>query len=432
MDPNQIVTIFIFILLIALSALFSMSETAFLSVNKIRVRTLAEENNKKAKIVDALLENQDRLLSSILVGNNLVNIAASSLTTSFVISLFGNEGTGVAVATGFVTLMILIFGEITPKSLATKNAESIAFGICRFIKFMTIICTPVVFVLNIISGVFIHLLGGDMNNGPTMTEEDLKTIVTVSHEEGVLEDEEKEMIHNVFAFGETEIKEIMTPRIHVVSVADDVSYNDLMKTFKESQFSRIPVHSDSYDEIIGVLHIKDLMLSKVVKSKFDVKEFMRETFVVYEFNQISDVFEAMRKEHVSLAIVLDEYGVMSGIVTLEDIVEEIVGEIDDEYDEIEDLSIVDLGDGKYLVDGSINIDEVNEQCHTEFDTEDFESIGGLVLGECSGSPELNQVLKIDNALLTVKEIDKNRIVQLQLELLNENEEDDDEVEEKHD
>ena len=265
-----------------------------------------------------------------------------------------------------------------------------------------------------------------------MTEEDLKTIVTVSHEEGVLEDEEKEMIHNVFEFGETEIKEIMTPRIHVASVADDVSYNDLMKTFKESQFSRIPVHSDSYDEIIGVLHIKDLMLSKVVKSKFDVKEFMRDTFVVYEFNHVSDVFEAMRKEHVSLAIVLDEYGVMSGIVTLEDIVEEIVGEIDDEYDELEDSSIIELENGQYLIDGSLNIDEVNETCGTTFSSEDFESIGGLVLGQCNGSPELNQVLKIDQVLLTIKQIDKNRIVQLQLELLNQEENDEEELEEKHD
>ena len=423
MDPSQIVMIFTFILLIGMSALFSMSETAFMAVSKIRVRTLAEEdNNKKAKIVDALLEDQDRLLSSILVGNNLVNIAASSLTTSFVISIFGNEGTGVAIATGVVTLAILIFGEITPKSLATKNAESISFGICRFIKLITIIFTPVVMILNVISSVFIHLLGGDSDNGPTMTEEDLKTIVTVSH---------KEMIHNVFEFGETEIREIMTPRIHVVSVPDDVTYNELMKAFRESQFSRIPVHSESYDEIIGVLHIKDLMLSKVVKSKFDVKEFMRETFVVYEFNHISDVFESMRKEHVSLAIVLDEYGVMSGIVTLEDIVEEIVGEIDDEYDEIEN-SIVNLGNGIYLIDGSLNIDEVNETCLTTFDSDDFESIGGLVLGQCNGSPELNQVLKIDNVLLTIKEIDKNRIVQLQLELLNDKESEDLEIEEKHD
>ena len=431
MDPNQIVTIVLFILLITMSALFSMSETAFMSINRIRVRTLAEDNNKKAITVDRLLENQDRLLSSILVGNNLVNIAASSLTTSFVISIFGNEGIGVAIATGFVTLIILIFGEITPKSLATKNAESIAFAMCHFIRLITIIFTPVVVILNIISGFFIRVLGGDTNTGPTMTEEDLKTIVTVSHEEGVLEDEEKEMIHNVFEFGETEIKEIMTPRIHVASVSDDVTYNELMKEFKETQFSRIPVHSESYDEVIGVLHIKDLMLSKVVKSKFDVKEFMREPFMIYEFNQISDVFESMRKEHTSIAIVLDEYGVMSGIVTLEDIVEEIVGEIDDEYDEVEE-SIIDLGNHEYLIDGSLNIDEINENCDTHFDSEDFESIGGLVLGECSGSPELHQTLKIDNALLTIEKIDKNRIVQLKLNVLDEENNNDESEQEKHD
>lgn len=431
MDPNQIVMIILFVLLIAMSAFFSMSETAFMAVNKIRIRTLAEDNNKKAKIIDRLLEDQDRLLSSILVGNNLVNIAASSLTTSFMISVFGNEGTGVAIATGFVTLMILIFGEITPKSLATKNAEKVTFAVCGIIRFLCFICIPVVKVLNVFSHIIIRLFGGNMDNGPTMTEEDLKTIVTVSHEEGVLEDEEKEMIHNVFEFGETEIKEIMTPRIHVVSVPEDVTYNELMEIFRESQFSRIPVHAESYDEIIGVLHIKDLMLGKVVKSKFDVKDFMRETYVVYEFNQISDVFESMRKDHTSLAIVLDEYGVMSGIVTLEDIVEEIVGEIDDEYDEVE-APIIDLGNGKYLVDGSINIDEVNETCLTQFETEDFESIGGLVLGECNGTPELNQVLKIDDVLLTIKQIDKNRIVQLELELIQEEEKKEDEGEEKHD
>lgn len=430
MDPNQIFMIIAFIFLIVMSALFSMSETAFMSVSKIRMRTLAEDNNKKAITVMSLLEDQDRLLSTILIGNNLVNIAASSLTTSFVISLFGNEGIGVAIATGFVTLMILIFGEITPKSLATKKAENITFAVSGFIKVLTIICIPFVKILNVISYIFIKILGGDMDNGPTMTEEDLKTIVTVSHEEGVLEDEEKEMIHNVFEFGDTEIKEIMTPRIHVTSVPDDITYNELMEIFKETQFSRIPVHAESYDEIIGVLQIKDLLLSKVVKSKFDVKEFMRDVFVVYEFNHVSDVFESMRKEHTSIAIVLDEYGVMSGIVTLEDIVEEIVGDIDDEYDEVE-KSIIDVEDGTYLIDGSLNIDDVNDYCHTSFETEDFESIGGLVLGQCNGTPELNQVLKIDNTLLTIKSIDKNRIVQLQLELLNEDENDEDE-EEKHD
>ena len=420
MDSSQIVMIFAFIVLISLSALFSMSETAFMSINKIRIKTLAEENNKKAILIQSLLEDQTRLLSSVLVGNNLVNIAASSLTTSFVISLLGNEGTGVAIATGVVTLVILIFGEITPKSLATQNAESIAFGVCRFIKLITVVFTPVVTVLNIVSGLFIRLFGGDVHAGPTMTEEDLKTIVTVSHEEGVLEDEEKEMIHNVFEFGETEIKEVMTPRIHVESIASDITYDEVLASFRESQFSRLPVHNDSYDEIVGVLYIKDLFLYDVNRDDFDVTKIMRETYFVYEFNQISDVFESMRKDHVSLAVVLDEYGVMSGIVTLEDIVEEIVGEIDDEYDEIEQ-SIVDLGNGEYLIDGSLNIDEVNDVCETAFDSEDFESIGGLILGQCNGSPEMNQKIDIDGIEFTIKEIDKNRIVLLHLKKILEDE-----------
>jgi len=258
-----------------------------------------------------------------------------------------------------------------------------------------------------------------------MTEEDLKTIVTVSHEEGVLEDEEKEMIHNVFEFGDTEIKEIITPRIHVVSVSDDISYNELMDVFRECQFSRIPVHSESFDEIIGVVYIKDLILSKVIKSKFNVKDFTRETFYVYEFNHVSDVFETMRKEHISFSVVLDEYGVMSGIVTLEDIVEEIVGEIDDEYDEEENF-IIDLGHNEYLIDGSVNIDEVNEECHTHFISEDFESIGGLVLGQFHGSPEIHQSIEIDGSVLTIEKVDKNRIVQLKLTLIEEDDK------EKHD
>ena len=391
MDSSQIAMIFAFIVLISLSALFSMSETAFMSINKIRVKTLAEENNKKAILIQSLLENQTRLLSSVLVGNNLVNIAASSLTTSFVISLLGNDGTGVAIATGVVTLVIII------------------------------IFTPVVAVLNVVSGFFVRLFGGDANKGPTMTEEDLKTIVTVSHEEGVLEDEEKEMIHNVFEFGDTEIKEVMTPRIHVESISSDTTYDEVIASFRESQFSRMPVHNDSYDEIIGVLYIKDLFLYDINRIDFDVTKIMRDTYFVYEFNQISDVFEAMRKDHISLAVVLDEYGVMSGIVTLEDIVEEIVGEIDDEYDEFEQ-SIVNLGHGEFLIDGSLNIDEVNDVCETNFDSEDFESIGGLVLGECNGSPEMNQTIIIDNVEMTIKEIDKNRIVLLHLKKILEDEE----------
>lgn len=422
MDPSQIVNIVVFIILICLSSFFSCTETAFLSANKIRMRNLAEEGDRRAKKVEKLLSNTDRLYSSILVGNNLVNIGASSLTTSIVISIFGNSASLVAAASGVVTLLILVFGEITPKTFATKNADRIALFMSGFVSFICFIFTPVVFLLNIITGFIIKLLGGNKDNGPTMTEEDLKTIVTVGHEEGVLEEEEKEMIHNVFEFGETEIKEIMTPRINVDSIPDDCSYQELMEIYKRGQFSRYPVHSESFDEIVGVLNVKDLLFFNIDQDEFEVKDYMRDTFVVYEFNEVGDVFAAMRKEHVSLAIVLDEYGVMSGIVTFEDIVEEIVGEIDDEYDDEDDDMIIKLSENEFLIDGSLNLNEVNDKVGTDFDSEDFESIGGLVLGEVSGVPEIDEEVQIDNVLFRIVKMHKNRIAQLKVTILEEEEE----------
>lgn len=432
MDSSQVTMIVVFIILISLSAFFSSAETAYMSVSHIRIKTLAEdEENRQAKIVQKLLSNSDKLLSTILVGNNLVNIGASSLTTSFVISLFGNEGIGVALATGFVTLMILIFGEITPKTLASKNAEKLALRFAGFINFLVIIFTPVVAILGVVTHLLIKLAGGEGAKGPTVTQEDLKTIVNVSHEEGVLEDEEKDMLHNVFEFSDTEVKEIMTPRIHVADVDDDISYDDLIKFLKECQFSRIPVHrAEDPDDITGVLSIKDLVLKQADASHFDIRKIMRPPHFVYEFNQVSDVFEKMRSDRITLAIVLDEYGVMSGIVSLEDIVEEIVGEIDDEYDQ-EEQDVIELADHEYLLDGSMDIDDVNDECGTDFESEDFESIGGLVLGAVGGSPELHQQVVINHCVFTIEKIDKNRIAQLKLTIPKQDEKSEDDDKEKH-
>ena len=428
MDSAQIMNIISLIILLILSSLFSCSETAFLSVSKIKIRTLAEEGNKKAKLVESLLDDQDRLLSAILVGNNLVNIGASSLTTATIMAIFGDGAQTVAIATGVVTLCILIFGEITPKSLATQNADKLVFALAPFIRFVCVITKPVVFVLNIITGFIIKLLGGNQEHGPSLTEEELKTIVTVGHEEGVLEKEEKEMIHNVFEFGETEIKEIMTPRIHVESLPDDCTYDELMNVYHDAQYSRYPIHDESFDEIIGVLNMKDLLFIDIDKEYFDVKKYIRETFVVYEFNQVNDVFASMRKEHATLAIVLDEYGVMSGIVTFEDIVEEIVGEIDDEYDDASD-DIVKINDHEYLVDGSLNLNEVNDEIDTHFESEDFESIGGLVLGEFSGVPKIKDKIEFPGVTIIIEKMHKNRIELLRL-IIHEMKEEE-EGEEKH-
>ncbi len=413
-----------FLILIMLSAFFSSAETSFMAVSKIRIKTLAEEeNSRRAQLVQKLLDNNEQLLSTILVGNNLVNIAASSLTTSFVISIFGNEGIGVALATGFVTLMILIFGEITPKTLASNNAEKFVLAFAPIISFFRIVFMPIVFILNVFTHIMMKAFGDLSSTGPTVTQEDLKTIVNVSHEEGVLEDDERKMLHNIFAFGETEIKEIMTPRIHVEDVKDDISYDELIDFLKNCQFSRIPVYrNEDSDDIVGVLNIKDLLLADVDQEQFDIKNYMREPYFVYEFNQISDVFESMRKDHVTLAVVLDEYGVMSGIVSLEDIVEEIVGEIDDEYDQ-EDDDVVALADNQFLLDGSLDIDEVNEECGTSFESEEFESIGGLVLGAVGGVPEINQKVVIDNGLFVIEKIEKNRIETLRLTVMEDKKQD---------
>lgn len=425
MDPSHSYSVSFAILGVCfiMSAFFSCAETALLSVSKIRMRTLAEEGNKRAKLVERLIDDTDSLLSTILVGNNLVNIGASSLSTVLAVEIFGDAGAGIA--TGFVTLVILIFGEITPKSLAAKYADSISLAIAGLIRFFVTILKPIVVILNFVTGFIIKLLGGDRKIGPTLTEEELKTYVTVSHEEGIIEEEEKEMIHNVFEFGDTEIKEIMTPRIHVISIPDDVTYDELLEIYKEQRFSRIPVHnSEDNDDIIGVLNVKDLLLVAIDKEHFNVKDYAREAFVVYEFNHISDVFERMRSnKKSSLAIVLDEYGVMSGIVTIEDMIEEIVGDIDDEYD-IEEETIKKIADNTYLIDGSVSFNEINDTLGTHFESDDFESIGGLVLGEI-GEPELHRELKIGRATLSIEKIHKNRIEQLKM-IFDESEKEDDE------
>ena len=412
MDPEQSTQVAIFIVCLLLSAFFSASETALLSVSKIRMRTLAEEGNKRAKNVEKLLENTDALLSTILVGNNLVNILATSLTTSLAISMFGSSGVGIA--TAIVTVLILIFAEITPKSLSAKYSDTLALSVAQALSFLVVLFKPIVVVLNFISGLIIRLFGGKLEVAPAITEEEIKTVVTVGHEAGVLETEEKEMIHNVFAFGDTEIREIMTPRINVVSVGDDVTYEELMETYKKEQFSRLLVHSQSYDEVIGVLNMKDLLFKNIEPSTFNVTDYMRDAYIVYEFNHVSDVFASMRNARVSMAVVLDEYGVMSGLVTFEDIIEEIVGNIDDEYDKEEEELIKQIGERTYLVDGTMSFNEINDEIGTHFESEEFESIGGMVLGACNGVPALHHKLILDEVEIEVEKIHKNRIALLKL------------------
>ena len=401
MDPTQIVNIIIFVILIIFSGVFSCTETAFLSVNKIRMRNLAEEGNKKAAIVEKLLSNDDRLFSSILVGNNLVNIGASSLTTSFVISLFGDSGTLVAIATGVVTLTILIFGEITPKSFATKNADAIALFLSRFTSFACFIFTPVVFFLNIITGFFIKVLGGNRDNGPTMTEEDLKTIVTVGHEEGVLEEEEKEMINNVFEFNDKFVSEIMVPRNKIFALDIDMTIAEVIEKLSvDMRYSRIPVYDENMDNIKGIIYIKDLLISNKNKNS-KIKSLVKEAYFVSETKRVNELFQELRKDKKQIAIVLDEYGGTAGMVTMEDILEEIVGEIYDEYDKETD-KFKKIDNNTFLFDASIALYDVEKFLDIDIDEDDVDTLGGYLIKKLDRIPKDGEKPIVETEKVTYK------------------------------
>lgn len=412
MNYQQLGQIILLTILLFLSAFFSASETALMSLSKIRIRHMVEEKAKGADIVFKLVEKPSRLLSSILVGNNLVNIGASALATYLAIQYFGSKGVGIA--TGIMTILVLIFGEITPKSLAVENSEKISLKIAKPITFITIVLEPVVSVLIIITNFFIRIMGGKVDSEkPFITEDELKTMVHVGHQEGVLEGEEKKMIYNVFEFGDSQVEEVMTPRIDMAAIEISASYGGVINIYKENQFSRYPVYQSTTDNIVGILYIKDLIFYEGDKDDFDVTEYMREPYFTYEFKRTTELFQEMRINRVPIAIVLDEYGGTSGVITISDLVEEIVGEIQDEYD-LQKKEIEVIKEDEYIVDGSAKIDLVNEMIGIHIETEDFDSIGGFVIGELGRLPEVGETMEHNHIKFIIESIDKNRIDKLRI------------------
>lgn len=342
MDSSDIFQIIFLVLLLMLSAFFSSAETALITVNRIRMRTLAEDGNKRAATVLRITNNSGKMLSAILIGNNIVNLSASSLATSLAIKIWGSVGAGIA--TGILTVLILIFGEISPKTLATVNSEKLALTYANVIEVLMKILTPVIFIINKLANRICKLFGVDPNaDTQKMTEEELRTIVDVSKESGVIESEEHTMINNVFDFGDAQAKEVMIPRIDMTFAQVDSSYDELIQIFQEDKFTRLPVYEDTTDNVIGILNMKDLLLCHD-KDHFSVRDIMREPYFTYEHKNTAELFMEMRKSSISLAIVLDEYGATAGLITLEDLLEEIVGEIRDEYDTDEEDPIVQLSD----------------------------------------------------------------------------------------
>lgn len=404
--PIQAVTI---VLMILLSAFFSSAETAMTTVNRIRIQALIEQGDKRAIILDKVISNSSKMLSTILIGNNIVNISASSLMTTLTIQVLGNVYVGAA--TGVLTLIILLFGEITPKTLASLHAEKIALSYAKIIYFLTVILTPVVFIVGKLGNGVMYLLRVDPNaKANPMTEHELRTLVNVSQEDGVIEREEKQMIYNVFDFGDSAAKDVMIPRIDMTFVDINSTYDELMEIFREDMHTRFPVYEENTDNIVGIINIKDLILYPK-NQEFSIQKILREPYFTYEYKRTADLMVEMRKASVNLAIVLDEYGSTAGLVTLEDLLEEIVGEIRDEYDEDEEEDLKEIQPGKeYIALGSAKLDDINEALSIHLESEDYDSVGGYIIEQLDSLPSQGQSVTLENGIrLVVDELDKNRI-----------------------
>ncbi|MFR7761007.1 MAG: hemolysin family protein, partial [Peptoniphilus grossensis] len=409
MDSSSVSQIIALVFLVAMSAVFSSSETAITSVSKIKVRQLYQKDNKNAHLLKKLHDNMQTTISTILIGNNIVNIAASSIATILFTNIFHQNGA--LISTVVMTVFVLIFGEVLPKTIAQYKNKSVALKFSRFIYFLTIVFKPIVKILNVLTRLIIKLFVGEDEDSSTLTEEELKTLVEVSEEEGVLKNQETEIMINALELKETLAVDIMTPRTSMASVDIEDAESDLKEIIKNITYSRIPVYEDNIDDIIGVLHIKELA-HKIIEDDrdFKVRDILKPAFYAYEYIPVVDLFKQMRTKNISISIIIDEYGGTSGIVTMEDILEELVGEIDDEYDH--EKEVTKLSDNEYLVDPEMRIDEVNERFDLDIQSDKFDSIGGFVIELLDRMPKSKDEVEFENLKFVVVNVDKRKITQL--------------------
>lgn len=414
MDQTSLIQIIVIIILLLLSAFFSSAETALSSVSRVKVRTLEDEKVRHAHTLGAILDRYDSLISTILVGNNIVNLTASSLMTTVTMRLFGNLF--VSIATGILTILVLIFGEILPKTLARRNAESIALFYAPIMRGLMTVMFPVVFLIEGLAHVILKLLGKDKPVDNVITESELRTYVDVSHENGEIETSEKKMINNVFDFGDSYVKDVMVPRIDIVAVEKGATYDEVRKVFCDSMYTRLPVYDEEPDNIVGFINVKDFILIDRSET-FCVGQLIRKAHFTYEYKRTNDLLKEMRDISTSLSVITNEYGEIVGMVTLEDLLEEIVGEIRDEYDDAEEENIQKMEENTYLIEGSMKLDDINDELGTELFSEDYDSIGGLVIEQLEDTlPEDGTVVTVGNVVLKVSGVSQNRIQKVIMEI----------------
>ena len=410
MDTDSYIQLITIIILLFLSAFFSSAETAFMTVSRIKIRSLMDEGNRHAALVAKIIDNSGKMLSAVLIGNNIVNISCSALATTFTINVWGSYATGIA--TGVLTLFVLIFGEITPKNLASKFNTKLVLLYSPVIYGLMIILTPVIFIVDHLAGIVLKLFGASSKgNSNTITEEELRTIVKVSHEEGIIEKDERQIIDNLFDFGDTSVKDVMIPRIDMTVADVNSSYDDIITLFKSTMYTRIPIYENDTDNVIGTLNIKDLIVTNVDDS-FNIRKIMREPFFT------SELFKEMQLKRYSIAIVLDEYGQTAGMITTEDLLEEIVGEIRDEYDTDEKDDMTKIRENTYRINASCKLDDINDELGTKLYSEDNDSLGGFISEKLDRIPKAGDKLTIDNVWLFVERSSANRAESIILKLID--------------
>lgn len=416
--------VILLLVLVGLSAFFSASETALTAFNRSKLKEISDESKTKGEMLKFWLKKPNELLTALLIGNNIVNILGSSIATMVAINFLGNNSKAIGIATAIMTIILLIFGEITPKVIAKAYSTKISGAVIEFVFFLSKILLPVSILLMSISKVIVKIFGTDLNNiGLIITEEEIKSVVSVGEEEGVIEEEEKKMIHSIFEFTDTTVKEIMIPRTTVYAVEASKTLNEVWEEMIGNGYSRIPVYEEKIDNIIGVLYLKDIF-NVIRERQLDkaVKYLIREAYFVPETKLLFEMLEEFKKNQIHMAIVLDEYGGTSGIITIEDLIEEIVGDINDEFDGEHDEEIRKVADNKYIIDAMLSIDQINEEIGLNIPvSEDYDSLGGYIYSALGRVPLEKDVIndEEDEIELRVLEVDNRRVVKVLLVLKGE-------------
>lgn len=417
MDPDVFSFLLILVCIIFI-ALLSSSEVAFISVSRIRLRHLIEKGDARAKIAQNIRKEHDRLFSAVILSGNLFTVLATSVGTAVAISIIG-EDVGIIVATVAMTILTVVFGELAPKTFAVTHAEKMSLTMARPIELYMKIISPLVSVFTRMSNSVIHVFGGKVMPAPQlMTEEEMMAMIKIGEEEGTIEKEEKAMLHNVFAFGDKKVTEAMVPRTEIVAIPEDAVVADALSLVSENGYSRYPVMRGTVDTITGLLYVKDIVMSMAkeeVPSGTAIKNFIRDAYYIPESKMVTTLLDEMQKRKFHIAIVVDEHGGTAGLITLEDIMEEIVGGLQDEFEALEAETEVEVLDERtFVVTGSAGLDEINELISTDLRSEEFHTIGGFLFGLFGHLPKVGEQLRYHDLRFLILEMDGRKIDKIKI------------------